>query len=143
MRSADGIEAYVSTAALVKTGQDIGNPDVPTVVNGNNAFALNLYARLSETDSGNLFFSPSSISTALAMTYAGANGETASQMAEVFHFTGEPESLCQAFADLEALLKAVQAKEHILLSIANALWAQAGYPFLQEFLELAQPDRGR
>lgn len=117
------------------------NSAVQTLVKGNTAFALDLYAQLKDEkgippQGGNLFFSPYSISTALAMTYAGARENTAKQMAEVFHFTGEPESLCQAFADLEALLKAIQEKEHILLSIANALWAQAGYPFLQEFLDL-------
>ena len=71
--------------------QRVTSPDVPaadaqTLVDGNNAFALDLYRRLSEKD-GNIVFSPYSISTALAMTYAGARGETAEQMAKVLHFT--------------------------------------------------------
>ena len=126
------------------------NSAVQSLVKGNTAFAFDLYTQLKDEEGappqgehppgsfqgGNLFFSPYSISTALAMTYAGARGNTVKQMADVFHFMVELEPLCQAFADLEAQLKAVQEKEHILLSIANALWAQAGYPFVQEFLDL-------
>jgi serpin B len=57
-------------------------PDIGPVVEGNNAFAVSLYTKL-RTEEGNLFFSPYSISTALAMTYAGAEGKTATEMAEV------------------------------------------------------------
>ena len=59
--------------------------DVAAVVKGNDAFAFDLYAKLREKD-GNLFFSPESISTALAMTYAGARGETAEEMAKTLHY---------------------------------------------------------
>ena len=52
---------------------------------GNSAFAFDLYRTLSSED-GNLFFSPYSISQALAMTYAGARGETERQMADTLHF---------------------------------------------------------
>jgi serpin B len=61
-------------------------------VKGSNAFALDLYAQL-RTQPGNLFFSPESISTAFAMAYAGAHGETATEMARVFHYTLPPERL--------------------------------------------------
>ncbi|HVS37079.1 MAG TPA: serpin family protein, partial [Gemmataceae bacterium] len=74
-------------------------PDVPTVVNGNNAFALDLYGQLRSQD-GNVFFSPYSISTALAMTRAGAKGETASQMDKTLHFTLDQDKLNPAFAAL-------------------------------------------
>jgi serpin B len=56
-----------------------------SVVDGNTAFACDLYAQL-RSSPGNLFFSPYSISTALAMTYAGARGSTEAQMAQVLHF---------------------------------------------------------
>ena len=52
---------------------------------GNSTFALNLYRALADTD-GNLFFSPHSLSLAMAMTYAGARDETAQQMADTLHF---------------------------------------------------------
>src|SRR5262245_58600353 len=60
--------------------------DIQQVVAGNSAFAFELYQQLS-TGEGNLFFSPYSISTALAMTFAGARGQTESQMAQVLHFS--------------------------------------------------------
>src|SRR5580704_13001395 len=66
--------------------------DRKAVVEGNNAFAVALYGQL-RSQSGNLFLSPESISTALAMTYAGARGQTASEMAKTLHFTLPPEQL--------------------------------------------------
>src|SRR5439155_23837428 len=74
-------------------------PDMLKVSAGNNAFALDLYALL-RTEKGNLFYSPYSISTALAMTYAGARGQTAADMAKVLHFAQAPKQLHPAFADL-------------------------------------------
>ena len=66
--------------------------DRTTVVKGNNIFAVALYGRL-RNQRGNLFFSPESISTALAMAYAGARGGTASEMAKTLHFTLPPDKL--------------------------------------------------
>ena len=60
--------------------------DVNTIARGNNIFALELYQEL-RTGNENIFFSPYSISTALAMTYAGARGNTAKQMAEALQFS--------------------------------------------------------
>src|SRR5579875_1713983 len=61
--------------------------DVRAVAEDSNRFALDLYARLRTGQADNLFFSPASLSAALAMTYAGARGQTAEQMAQVLHFT--------------------------------------------------------
>ena len=60
--------------------------DLKALVDGNNQFAIDLYKKLAEKD-GNIVFSPYSISSALAMTYAGARGQTAEEMAKVLHFT--------------------------------------------------------
>jgi len=117
------------------------NGDTKTVAEGNTAFALDLYGKLKEKE-GNLFFSPYSISTALAMTYAGARGNTEKQMAEVFHFTLDQKVLHPAFAHLEAQLNAFQEKEGIELSVANALWAQKDHIFLREFLDLTKKNYG-
>ena len=78
-------------AALIgRPADSLGANDTPALVAGNTAFALDLYARLKSAE-GNLFFSPYSISTCLAMTYAGARGSTATQMARTLHFGANPE----------------------------------------------------
>ncbi len=115
--------------------------DAKIVVEGNKAFAFGLYEKLKEVE-GNLFFSPYSISTALAMTYAGARGNTEKQMGTALHFTLDQKRFHPAFACLEAQLKAVQEKGDIELNIANALWAQEDYVFLREFLDLIQSNYG-
>jgi len=124
-----------------------------TVVQGNNEFALALFARLGE-EQGNLFFSPYSISTALAMTYAGARGQTESQMAKVLYFpivAGEkvpPETLLQpgqfhsAFGEVVKALNERAKKGGYELAVANALWGQKGYKLLGDFLKLIETEYG-
>ena len=107
---------------------------ISALVSGNNAFALSLYAQL-DAGEENLFFSPASISSALAMTYAGARGETAEQMAKVLHF--QPATVHSAFAALLGDLAAKGQDNGEVLTIANALWGQEGYPFRPAFVELA------
>ncbi|MEG4804466.1 serpin family protein [Microcoleus sp. ARI1-B5] len=107
--------------------------DVSILVKGNNAFAIDLYDKLRHQE-GNLFFSPYSISTALAMTYAGARGETASEMANVLHFELEPEHLHPAFAALMADLNIGEDCGY-QLNTANRLWGQQGFAFLDAFLQ--------
>ena len=80
-----------------------GTNDLAGLTGGNTAFALDLYARLKSAD-GNLFFSPYSISTCLAMTYAGARGATAAQMAQTLHFDTNPLRLGAAFGELQQQL---------------------------------------
>jgi serine protease inhibitor len=111
--------------------------DRKAVVAGDNAFAVSLYGQLRK-QSGNLFFSPESISTALAMAYAGARGDTASEMAKTLHFTLPPGQLHPAMG---ALLRQLNARQdNYQLSVANALWAQQGYTFRDEFLKLLKSD---
>ncbi len=123
------------------------------IVEGNNRFALDLYAKLREKK-GNLFFSPYSISTALAMTYAGARGETEVQMAEVLHFPTvcvekglsssaervvcDREQFHSVFGGIVKDLNTRGEKGNYELSVANALWGQKGYGFLTDFLELIE-----
>jgi serine protease inhibitor len=121
--------------------------DMDTVVEGNTEFAFDLYAKIKDDpavtkDGGNLFFSPYSISTALAMTWAGARGETEKQMAEVLHFTLPQAQLHKAFGALEKQLNEAGEEGRYQLSVANALWGQAGYNFLDEFLELTDKSYG-
>ena len=125
------------------------------VVRGNNTFALELYAKLKETN-GNVFFSPYSISTALAMTYAGARGQTATQMADILRFpvgtkraakttttsTLDQQEFASVFGKLVTDLNTRGESGAYELSVANALWGQKGYGFLPAFLELVATHYG-
>ena len=110
---------------------------IVTAVQGNTTFALELYQKLRGTE-GNLFFSPYSISTALAMTYAGARGDTRTQMAQALHFLLDQKQLHPAFAQLGEELLEAGKPGHVQLKIANALWPRKGHKFLKEFLALAK-----
>jgi serpin B len=138
VRSVDGVVAYVAADALKQIGGQT-NSDLSALVNGNNQFAFDLYGRL-RAEPGNLFFSPSSISTALAMTYGGARAETATQMADVLHFDLAQDRLDTAFAAL--LDRLGVTKQGIEVRIANRLWGQAGYRFLPTYLQLAKEHYG-
>jgi serpin B len=106
------------------------------LVEGNTTFALDLYRALREEE-GNLFFSPYSISAALAMTCAGARGETETQMKETLRFTIPQSVLHPAFHGLDTdLMQRAGNLEGIQLSIANSLWGQIGYAFLSDFRNL-------
>jgi serpin B len=105
------------------------------IASGNNAFALDLYVKLSN-NTGNVFFSPYSISTALAMTYAGARGETEKQMAHAMHFNLDQKSFHPAFGEMQARINEIRKKGSVQLSVANSLWMQKDYKFLQGFLDL-------
>ncbi len=113
--------------------------DQAAVVAGNNAFAVELYAQL-KSQPGNLFFSPASISTALAMAYAGARGDTAAEMAKTLHFTLPPKRLHPAMGALLDELNSTH--DGYTLRVANALWGQSGYTFLDEFVKLTREDYG-
>jgi serpin B len=106
-------------------------------VQGNAAFALDLYSRLKD-EAPNLFFSPYSISTCLAMAYGGARGDTAEQMAKVLHFNKDARQVHSSFGELQRQLNEAGAQKGIQLSVANALWAQQGHPFLPPFLNIAR-----
>jgi serpin B len=105
------------------------------VVSGNTHFAFELYATL-KTDEGNLFLSPYSISTALAMTYAGARHNTAEQMAQVLHFTPQPAQFHPAMGQLQQQINATS--NDITLNVANSLWIEKNYPILEDFLEIVK-----
>jgi len=115
--------------------------DMKHLVDGNNTFAFDLYAQLSN-EAGNLFFSPYSISTALSMTYVGARGETEKQMAQALHFTLGQKALHPAFADLADHFQKIQKKGNIALNIANALWIQEDFELLKQFLKIMKKNYG-
>ncbi len=129
------------------TSPSSGDVALRELVGGNTAFAVDLYQRLAE-EPGNLFFSPYSISLALAMTFAGARGETEQQMAQTLRFTLPQEQLHPAFNMLDLNLRPPEQKtptadeQPFQLNIANSLWGHAGFDFLPEFLDLLAENYG-
>ncbi len=120
--------------------------DVSALVQGNNAFALDLYHSLRSGD-GNLAFSPYSLSIALAMPYAGARGETEAQMAQALHYTLPQDRLHPAFNRLDQDLMneaqpASDSEQPLQLKIANGVWAEQTFTFLQDYLDLIARNYG-
>jgi len=129
------------------TSPDVSTSEQASLIEGNSAFAFDLYRALKEED-GNLFYSPYSISLALAMTYAGARGETAEQMAATLEFMLEQDRLHPAFNWLDAELasrgEGAEGKdgEGFRLNIVNAIWGQKDYKFLSDFLDVLAENYG-
>ena len=107
------------------------------LVQGNTEFAFGLYDQLKNSP-GNLFFSPYSISTALAMTYAGARGETERQMSLVLRFNTPQAQVHSSFGQLQRQLGEAGQQKGIEVNLANALWGQQGHAFLPSFVEVAR-----
>jgi serpin B len=126
---------------LAATGSGEPKDLTSHLVDCNTQFAFDLYGQLKGAD-GNLFFSPFSISTAMAMTYAGARGQTADQMRkalcihEMFRTAINPNMETVAYGQLIDQLNDPNRSDAYQLSVANALWAQKGYPFLDTFVQL-------
>ncbi len=133
--------AFLACAAITMAtpGAHAASNDAGTVVQGLNAFAGALYEQL-RARPGNLFFSPESIATALAMTMSGARGDTEAEMAAVLRLTLPPDRLHPA---LGVLLRERNAQhDDYQLTEADALWGQAGYPFRADFLAPLKNDYG-
>ncbi|BBM86945.1 serpin family protein [Candidatus Uabimicrobium amorphum] len=120
-----------------ETATDVSQQQIDALVTGNNTFAWELYKKLT-TEQKNVFFSPYSISTALAMTYAGAAGNTAQQMQKTLHFPST-----NPHPSFSALIDATQPTNALYkLYVANALWGQKDYDFLPEFLQTTGKNYG-
>jgi serpin B len=132
---------YVTIAAalLVCIPCSANEPNTQSVVEGNNKLALELYGKINDHQ-GNLFLSPYSISTALAMTYGGAKGTTAEQMAKTLQFPTaiSVEQFHKEFGDIIKQLNASGEKGGYELAVANALWGQKDFIFLPDFLTLVK-----
>jgi serpin B len=107
------------------------------IVAKNTEFAIDLYKQLAKSNSNkNLFFSPYSISEAVALTYAGASNNTEKQMQKVLHFLEKQEDLHKGLSELKMAL--TNNTDSVTLKIANSLWAQKDYVFKPEYLSLVQ-----
>ena len=137
----DGADLLANVARVSSPEAD--ESDLRTLVEGNSAFAFNLYQAV-KGEEGNLFYSPHSLSLALGMLYAGAREETARQVAGALQFRLPQFALHPAFnaLDLELAARAKppaadgQPEDGYRLDIANGLWGRAGYPFLREYLDV-------
>jgi serpin B len=129
------------------TAPQARSDDLTVLVEGNSGFAFDLYQALREKE-GNLFYSPYSISLALAMTYAGARGDTEQEMADTLHFLLAQDDLHRAFNALDIELasrgEGAQGRDEqgFRLNIVNAIWGQRDYPFLDEFLDTLAENYG-
>lgn len=113
--------------------------DVAALAAANTAFAVELYSKL-RAEPGNLFLSPFSISTALAMTAAGAKGTTLDEMNKVLHL---PADAAPTFRGLLARVNGDAASTRgYQLSTANALWGMTGFPWRKEFTDLTRENFG-
>ena len=126
--------------------------DIAALVQGNSEFAFDLYQQIAANEDGNIVFSPYSISMAFAMLYAGAEGDTAAQMADVMHFNLPPDRFHTAFNALDLILQPTIAEppppspmpladrapfppQELTLNLANSLWGQQGMVFEQQYLD--------
>jgi len=133
---AGGVSGAASSPVAARTGSPATNAKgstpggVAKVVSANNSFAFDLYSKLRGAEAGNIFYSPYSISAALAMTYEGAAGKTASEMKDVFHFPKRG-TLRSNFAAIYNGLN--KANGSYRLRTGNALWVQKSFPLLAQF----------
>ena len=123
------------------TSPTIGAEDYGELVTGNTAFALDLYQWARATGDENFFYSPHSISVALAMTFSGAREQTALQIADVLHYTLGENTLHHGFNALDLDLAARgeglggDDGEAFELTVANSVWGQRGFDFFETFLD--------
>ncbi|HEX4070302.1 MAG TPA: serpin family protein [Planctomycetaceae bacterium] len=116
-------------------------PAVASITESSNQFTFDFYSRI-RADQGNLFCSPASLYTALAMTSAGAAGETATELARTLHVEGSRQQLDEAMRVLLASWKGGDKQQGFRLSVANRLWAQTGEKFLPAYLAVTRTDYG-
>lgn len=134
------VTAAAVRAAVPEAKESAENPDAK-VGRMNNAFAIDLYARLAEGKQGNVFFSPTSVQTALAMVWAGARGATAEEMAKTLRLQDDPGG-AQHLAEFLRSLNGGGEQRGFELSVANALWGMKGYPFQPAYLQTVEKEYG-
>src|SRR5690606_34976043 len=132
---------FVKSSVARELAPVVSASDAKELAEDNRDFAFELYhAILEDAEPGNLFYSPHSISIALAMTYGGAKGDTASEMADALEFDLGQDKLHPAFNKLDLELAkrknspvGENGGEPFQLSIVNAIWGQTGYSFQDSY----------
>jgi serpin B len=119
---------------------------VESLTAGNAHFGIDVYQQWVDANEGNLFFSPHSLSTVMAMVYAGAQKETATQMREALSFRPDDSELHRAFnhlnrtltdegTDKEKTQDGENSGDPFQLNLAQGLWVQPDFPVKQAYLE--------
>ena len=128
--------AILALAALLHALSPLKEYSTEYVASCNAKFALDLYAKLAAENSGNVFVSPYSVSTALAMTWAGALGDTAEKMGNVLHYPSNSDAVHPGVGALMRELESRTGVKGVRLGVANRLYGNTGEPFRPEFLAL-------
>ncbi len=139
-RRARRLSRLAAAVALTLAAAPARAADLPAFVEGQSTFVLALYQKLHKQE-GNLVLSPYGITEALAMTFAGAGGRTAEEMAGVLHAQDAAGFHASARA-LRERLAAVAAAGHVELVTANTVWPQAGFPLEDGFVARCRADYG-
>lgn len=134
---------FVGSIGGAPSGMPSGEPpaDLKPVVDGNGAFAFELYGRL-KAGGGNLFLSPYSVSAAVGTAYGGARGDTAKQMASTLHFPADQRRFRAGMAAVHHTFAQIDRSRHVELNAANGLWPQRDYRLNPEFVSLAKEQSG-
>lgn len=140
--------AMMNLSGTREMDPDVTDDEIAELLIGNTEFTFYMYHQLAGSEKGNFLYSPYSISLALAMTYAGARGETENQMSQTLQFTLPQDLLHPAFNRLDLILASRSAPdewdetEGFKLNIANSIWGQNGYNFKPEFLDILAENYG-
>ncbi|MBN2857530.1 MAG: serpin family protein, partial [Candidatus Delongbacteria bacterium] len=135
-----GMELFKGDPEIQAAAAEIPAGDISKMspaAEGNNTFMIKAYKYLTETENGkNIFISPYSIQSALAMTFAGAAGKTEEEMGKALEFPGNTVAFHENFGKLTDTINGISKKGDMQLSVANSLWLAEGYKFLDEFLRI-------
>jgi len=120
-------------AILFLFASSIHAQEISEQVKNNNSFTFELFNYLDNNE--NLFLSPFSVSSALAMTYEGAKGKTRTEMSKVLHFPQENLKVNKDFSEIINKTQSSRSSKHYTFNIANSLWAQQDFNFLHSYFE--------
>jgi serpin B len=119
-----------------KSNQDLKLKDSLNVIDANNQFAFDFYSKISQESDDNVFFSPWSISTAFAIVFEGAKGDTADEIRHVFGF---PENQQQRQTEFKSINDDLNRKDASYdLTVANALWPHTGIKPFEQYVDTAK-----
>lgn len=130
------VDATSNTENTKLNDKDAMPEGISSVINANNQFALNLYSKFKGKEQDNIFFSPYSIFSALAMVYEGARGETAQEMESVFYFPIDNSVRKSSFVAINDEINSSKSKYE--LNVANAIWVQKDYQLLSDYTNTLQ-----